>query len=324
MFSKVIGCTLALCLSAWAALPVFADEESSFSVSSAETDGGEFTVRIEAINCEELSAFRIRLEYDSNAFELLEAEDADFEGMVFGKTDKSPFVMLWLDGTGMHSIDEGVVAKLTFACKDGAKAGSYDLRLAYDESDVIDLNGNDLDFKLNDGTVTIKGEGEAAVTTKATTTAGKNTTTQADTTAESGQGKSTTTKKSSESGGDSSSKGNDSSSKQEVVTTVNADESSTKSSDDTSSDVSSGGGKEENDSKANSQAELSSEQSSLTEDTVSDIEVIFSAADSSSQSSDSEASSEDNKSVIPAVIAFCALIAFVAAFGFIVYKKKHK
>lgn len=301
-----------------------AQDSPCFEVSSVKdtiAPGDEFVVKVEAKNGSELSAFRVKLSYDNSAFTLLDAEGGDFSP-IFGPLEKDPFVMLWLDGTGTTGLTNGVICELTFKCSESAKSGSYEIIPYYEENDVVDFDGNGLDYELVTGIVNVAGDNGDKP--KTTTTAAVTDAQQGGTTAEP-DGKKTTTTKKTASSGDSSSEETPTETvtdKDGNIVTIPAqsgDESSAEDGSSQATDERTGGNDE------SSAAETAAPGGDSAEDVSQQSasgQVIYSSAEVTDESGSSD--DKQSSSFVPAVIVSCLLFAAVIGFGVFVFLKKKK
>ena len=159
---------LAICLSVLlicAAMPfafATADAEPTIVVSDVEGKAGDtVSVTVSLKNNPGLLSAKVKVGYDANALELVEAIDGDFaaKGYSYSEMDVNPFVINWCLATLKVNDTSELLATLTFKIKDDAAAGTYPLTLTYScEDDFYNLPDWDIVyFDAAEGSITVIG-----------------------------------------------------------------------------------------------------------------------------------------------------------------------
>jgi len=99
------------------------------------------------------------LKYDTTRLELIDAEDKGLlKGALFSRSfEYYPYIMLWNSASTKNFTSDGVLATLTFRVKDGAKGGSAFVGVSYNKGDVFDVDLNDAELKIQNGSIEIPG-----------------------------------------------------------------------------------------------------------------------------------------------------------------------
>ena len=139
--------------------PVFT--EPTIVVSDAEGEAGDtINVTVSIKNNPGIISARLRLGYDANALELVEAVNGDFAsaGYSYGEVENNPFAINWCLATLKVDDTSELLTTLTFKIKDGAAAGEYPLTLIIlDPEDFYNVAWDTVEFALADGSVTVIG-----------------------------------------------------------------------------------------------------------------------------------------------------------------------
>lgn len=149
----------------------FADEPESaapaFAVKSVESahPGDEVRVEIETKNNPGIVAFRYRVNYDREHFELVGANERDFIGVNFSPNEMDPFMVSWFDVSSGNNITNGVTAELVFKVKEGTPDAVYPIELSYYmQGDVCNFDLQEVTFELVNGSITVGEDSSETVT----------------------------------------------------------------------------------------------------------------------------------------------------------------
>ena len=82
-------------------------------------------------------ALRASVSYDSSVLTLTNIEGADFADVAFSPLDNNPITVNWVDSIHPDVTEDGVLALLTFAVAEGARAGSYPLTVSIPDPDDV-------------------------------------------------------------------------------------------------------------------------------------------------------------------------------------------
>ena len=136
-----------------------AAEEATIVVSDVEGKAGDtVSVTVSIKNNPGIVSARLRLGYDANALELVEAVNGDFAaaGYSYGEVENNPFAINWCLATLKVDDTSELLTTLTFRIKDGATAGEYPLTLTIlDPEDFYNVAWDTVEFALDDGSVTV-------------------------------------------------------------------------------------------------------------------------------------------------------------------------
>ena len=131
--------------------PTFVAESKTVKI------GDTFTVDISIKNNSGIVGLRTYIGYDANVLELVSAAAGDdFADTSFGPTTKNPISILWDDSlASSNNTSNGVVATLTFKVKEGVTACNTEITLTYNADDVYDFNWDNVEFGVENGTITV-------------------------------------------------------------------------------------------------------------------------------------------------------------------------
>ena len=118
--------------------------------------GSTFDVSVRMENNPGIVSFDLQIDYDADKLELVHSSEGDFANVAFG-TDVSvrPYPMAWTGGT---SANNGTTAGiLTFKVKDGVSNGSTLITVSYGAEPPCDISDHEVDFRLTNGTINIRG-----------------------------------------------------------------------------------------------------------------------------------------------------------------------
>ena len=82
-------------------------------------------------------ALRANVAYNSSVLTLMNIEGADFADAAFSPLDNNPITVNWVDSIHPDVTEDGVLALLTFAVAEGARAGSYPLTVSIPDPDDV-------------------------------------------------------------------------------------------------------------------------------------------------------------------------------------------
>ncbi len=137
---------------------IILQEAPTFVVENKTAKAGDtFTVDVSIKNNSGIIGLRTYVGYDSDVLELVSATAGeDFSDTSFGPTNKNPFSILWDDSlASSNNTTNGVVATLTFKVKEGVEACETEITLTYDPEDVYDFNWDNVEFGIENGTITV-------------------------------------------------------------------------------------------------------------------------------------------------------------------------
>ncbi len=121
------------------------------------TTDSEATVDVSIKNNPGITALKVLLEYPDNVLTLTNVEYPKLFSSrgTGGNQYKSPFVMSWFSTRSQNETASGVFARLTFKVKENVAIGSYAIKLSYDADNVININGDKVNFNVENGAVAI-------------------------------------------------------------------------------------------------------------------------------------------------------------------------
>lgn len=152
---------LALCLTVMlvvAMVPaVSAADAATISVNNVEAAAGETVdVVVSLANNPGIVSMRIEIAYDASVLEFAgKAPGTAFGGMAYSPDTANPFIANWVDSLKPNNTSNGTFVTLTFKVKEGAKAGKYNVAVAYNADDVYDANFDNVAFETVAGSVTV-------------------------------------------------------------------------------------------------------------------------------------------------------------------------
>ena len=140
--------------------PVYTDP--TIVVSNVEGEAGDtVNVAVSLKNNPGIISARLKIGYDANALELIEATNGDFAaaGYSFSEQGVNPYVVNWCLATLKANDTSELLATLTFKIKDDAAAGTYPLTLVIaDPDDFYNVDWDTVEFALADGSITVIGD----------------------------------------------------------------------------------------------------------------------------------------------------------------------
>ena len=147
----------------------YADEKPAATVSNATGSVGDnVTVSIDISGNPGVSAWHLDVAFDGSALELV---SSDLNG-VFGELNaeelSNPYKMTYADLKLRDSVINGKACELTFKIKDTASEGKYVINITDSEYNTFtNSEEKNIDFKLNNGTITVVSKPESKVESKA-------------------------------------------------------------------------------------------------------------------------------------------------------------
>ena len=169
---KLLSVILAVLVASLFILPtcVFAAGDPTIEVSSVSVEaGGGFDVAIVLKDNPGITAMKLKVEFDNDAFKLEKVSyGEDFEGAQ-PKSLESPVTLNWVKGLENVKGD-GEFATLTFTALKSA-SGKKNVTVTYDPEDVHNTDTKNVAFKVTGGEITVGG-GDGAVDSAAVTTVG--------------------------------------------------------------------------------------------------------------------------------------------------------
>ena len=124
--------------------------------------GSNVDVTISLKNNPGINSVRIAVGYDTNAMTLTAVKDAGLLGELSNdpsQMSKSPYTIVWEgDKFDKNFTDNGTIATLTFAVKEGVSEGTYPITISYDEDkyDIMDVNMEIVHLDVVNGGVAVK------------------------------------------------------------------------------------------------------------------------------------------------------------------------
>ena len=145
-------------------LPPVVDENAPQIVMGTATGraGNTVDVTISLKNNPGINSVRIAVGYDTNAMTLTAIKDAGLLGELSNdpsQMSKSPYTIVWEgDKFDKNFTDNGTIATLTFAVKEGVSEGTYPITIRYDEDkyDIMDVNMEIVHLDVVNGGVAVK------------------------------------------------------------------------------------------------------------------------------------------------------------------------
>lgn len=145
-------------------LPPVVDENAPQIVMGTATGraGNTVDVTISLKNNPGINSVRIAVGYDTNAMTLTAIKDAGLLGELSNdpsQMSKSPYTIVWEgDKFDKNFTDNGTIATLTFAVKEGVSEGTYPITISYDEDkyDIMDVNMEIVHLDVVNGGVAVK------------------------------------------------------------------------------------------------------------------------------------------------------------------------
>ena len=153
--------TLIIIIASIQPFAVFAEPTlPTFSVTNSEVEADNtFTVFVQMSENPGVSSLFLRISFDRNKLEVVSVENVDIS-LTFSDLngnnfyEGNPITFSWID-MSKEITTATTLAKLTFKIKDDAKAGEVEIKVAYDQIDIFDMNMNDVVFDTISNTVTI-------------------------------------------------------------------------------------------------------------------------------------------------------------------------
>lgn len=151
---------LLVCVMLLTSLPLhaFATTVAMFTIDKTTAEcGEETTVAINIRDNPGIIAFSIKITYDTERLELVNVGEGDFKGLHTSQSyAASPYIISWSDATSPDNKTNGTVASLVFKVKDDAEAGDAQISLSYDEDNIYNLSFSNVDFSVQNGSVSVE------------------------------------------------------------------------------------------------------------------------------------------------------------------------
>lgn len=140
-----------------------AEEESKVSVSSAAVEVGQTgTITVSMENNPGIIAWRVLLDYNSDAIEITDFKTGAFDGAASGPLTNNPFTFSWGDAIHGDYTTNGTMAEISFKVKETAEPGEYELKLSGDPEDFFNSDFDNVPFTFGTGKITVKAPEVAA------------------------------------------------------------------------------------------------------------------------------------------------------------------
>ncbi len=128
-------------------------------VESVEANAGDTVeVDVEFANNPGIFVARFTIEYDENALELDSVSLKDTFGGQFTAPEvlTSPVTIPWEESQLADNTNSGSMLTLKFKVKDSATSGTHGINITYVKGDICNVNEEDVDFTIINGSVTIE------------------------------------------------------------------------------------------------------------------------------------------------------------------------
>lgn len=128
----------------------------SFEVVGGSAKVGETVdVNIKINNNPGITSLQVKVEYSNKDLELVEFDDKQLFGNPVTHSDmsKNPMIISWFDSNSTNKTNNGILATLRFRIKDNAE--SSNITLSYDSEDVFNIDFQDVEFQVTNGSVDI-------------------------------------------------------------------------------------------------------------------------------------------------------------------------
>lgn len=156
-----------------------ADGQGIFKIENAECSLGE-EIKIEVVmeNNPGIIAARLDIGYDENILTFVKAEDKGLlNEYIESNPERNPYVLCWADALAeSDNMSNGVIAELTFRVNENTEADYTELEISFDPENVFDKDLNNKSFRVENGIVTIRHDGNAVGTGDAVISSGINST----------------------------------------------------------------------------------------------------------------------------------------------------
>ena len=117
--------------------------------------GDTVDVNIKINNNPGITSLQIKVAYSTSDLELIGFEDEELFGNPLSHSDMSrnPLIISWFASNSTNSTNSGVLATLHFRVKENAE--SSNITLSYDSEDVFNIDFQDVEFQVTNGSVDI-------------------------------------------------------------------------------------------------------------------------------------------------------------------------
>ncbi len=127
-----------------------------FKVNNATAKKGDtFNVDVSVNNNPGIVSTKLKIVYDSNIVELVDATSGVFNNTYFGPLNANPFIIFWVNTLLPNNTTNGNIATLTFKIKDNISTFNTEIAIEYDPEDVYDANFNNVTFNKESGNIDI-------------------------------------------------------------------------------------------------------------------------------------------------------------------------
>jgi len=134
----------------------------TFYVTDASGAPGEIVaVDVCIKNNSGIVSLKLSVDYDEAVLEPISINERDFAGVSFGALTADSLTLNWVNAIQPNNMTDGIVATLMFRILDKSKLGESLIELSYNPNDVFDSDFDNVDFEIENGTVTIA-ESEAS------------------------------------------------------------------------------------------------------------------------------------------------------------------
>ena len=140
-------------------LPTVIDENTPQIIIENKTAsaGSEVKVNVSLKNNPGISSMGLTLEYDKTKLTL---KAVNYNSAMGGQsmqpqTMDSPVILNWISPIANYNGD-GIYAELVFKVSDKAESGAVPIEITYDSNNVYNLNDENVDFAVKNGTVTVR------------------------------------------------------------------------------------------------------------------------------------------------------------------------
>ena len=156
---KILTLLLVLSMALTTCTVVFADGFNVIVDNKTASAGERVEVEVHFENNTGILSATFDLSYDTERLELIEVKDGRLlQGGTFSPNYKSnPYRMIWNSASYNNFTDDGTLVTFKFAVLDNAESGKAFVNINYDEDNVFDVNLNNVDINVVNGSVTVIG-----------------------------------------------------------------------------------------------------------------------------------------------------------------------
>lgn len=128
----------------------------SVTVSATDAKQGETgTIKVNMNNNPGIIAWRLGLDYDSDAIEITGFDPGVFSSASCGPLTAEPFVFSWSEALNGNYKNNGNIATISYRVKNNAAPGEYNIKLKGDREDFFDKDFNDVKFIICSGKINV-------------------------------------------------------------------------------------------------------------------------------------------------------------------------